>query len=236
MLRDRSLLKRVTSEVTACRTTTALDCLSFDMTQLCNQPLLQSCFAETLRLYISVYIIRKPQYKDAQILECNIPKDKLIAIPSTMAHMDKSNWNLGSLAEHPVETFWAERFLTYGGNASQSSPSASLSAEARPPSSSPARTLLSSAHSSSTLRNLKFSLNDYRGAWVPFGGGISQCPGRHWVKLQMLLTFAIINSTFDIELLAGERDLKVDMTRAGLGTLHPAEKAPFRIRRKKAAL
>ena len=56
------------------------------------------------------------------------------------------------------------------------------------------------------------------------------------MKLQMLLTFAIMTSSFDMELLVGEKDLKVDMTRHGLGTLHPAEKAPFRIRRKKTAV
>ena len=235
LLRDRSLLARVTSEVNACRTTQSTDSPSFDMTKLCNQPLLQSCFAETLRLYISVYIIRKPQYKDAQVLDYKIPSDKMIAIPSTMAHMDKRNWISGSMAEHPVEEFWAERFLTNSGNTSHS-PATSFSASARSTSSDPANTLPSSAIPSSSLPEPKFSLNGYRGAWIPFGGGISMCPGRHWVKLQMLLTFAIISSTFDIELLAGEKDLKVDLTRHGLGTLHPAEKVPFRIRRKETTL
>ena len=235
MLRDRSLLARATLEINACRTNKYPDeSLGFDMTKLCNQPILQSCFAETLRLYISVYIIRQPQFKDAQVLGYKIPMDKMIAISSTMAHRDKRNWNLGSMAEeHPVETFWGERFLTYSSNSTITStrstpPTSSIKP---PPSTSP-------IPSSRPPSEPKFSLKTHRGSWIPFGGGASQCPGRHWVKLQMLLTFAIIHSTFDIELslAGGKKDLKVDTGRSGLGTLHPAEKAPFRIRRKKIAV
>jgi len=48
----------------------------------------------------------------------------------------------------------------------------------------------------------------------------------------MLLSFAIISSAFDIELVPGKAKLKVDMAKYGLGALNPAEKAGFRIRRK----
>ena len=102
LLRDRSLLKRVTSEVNACRTTETPDSLNFDMIKLCNQPLLQSCFAEVLRLYISVYIVRKTLFRDAHILDYKIPKDRMMVMLSIIAHRDKRNWNLGSMAEHPV--------------------------------------------------------------------------------------------------------------------------------------
>lgn len=50
--------------------------------------------------------------------------------------------------------------------------------------------------------------------------------------MQMLLSFAIISSTFDIELLAPGEKVKVDMAKYGLGALNPAEKVKFRIRRK----
>jgi cytochrome P450 len=231
MVRDRSLLARAIPEVSACRASSTNNALSFDTTKLCNQPLLQSSYAETLRLYVAVYIIRKPEYEDAQVLDYKIPKDKMIVVSSAMAHTDKQNWNLGTLEEHPVERFWADRFLTYGANTSRC-PSASVTATIPPTSSSAASSPSLHADSKSNPPEAKFSLNGYSGAWIPFGGGIHQCPGRHWVKLQMLLSFAIISSAFDIELVPGKAKLKVDMAKYGLGALNPAEKAGFRIRRK----
>lgn len=233
-MRDRSLLTRATLEANACRTSHATKSLAFDITKLCNQPLLQSSYAETLRMYVAVYIIRKPEYEDAQVLDYTIPKDKMIVMSSAMAHMDKRNWNLGVLEEHPVTNFWAERFLTIGDDASRSSSEIST---VNAPSivKSPASTPSLSAVSNPDVLEPKFSLNSYSGAWIPFGGGIHQCPGRHWVKLQMLLSFAMINAAFDIELLSGKEKLRVDMAKYGLGALQPAEKVGFRIRRKKAA-
>ena len=257
MIRDQSLLTRARSEVNASYTTTNTNISPcFDIAKLCNQPLLQSSYAETLRMYIAVYIIRKPEYEDAQVLDYKIPKDKMIVVSSAMAHMDKRNWNLGVTDEHPVESFWAERFLSHDGNTHRP-PSASSIDNIRPTFSSVASTNSVSAVSSSSLperneskelkeskepkepkenKEPKFSLNGYSGAWIPFGGGIHQCPGRHWVKLQMLLSFAIISAAFDIELLAGEAKLGVDMAKYGLGALQPAEKAGFRIRRRKTAV
>ncbi len=232
MMRDRSLLTRVTSEANACRTSDATRLLSFDTTKLCNQPLLQSSYAETLRLYVAVYIIRKPEYEDAQVLDYTIPRDKMIVVSSAMAHMDKRNWNVGTMGEHPVESFWADRFLNGGGKTSRSSSQCST-VSTPSASKSPTDTPCMSAVSDPDSRKPQFSLNSYSGAWVPFGGGIHQCPGRHWVKLQMLLSFAMISSAFDIELQAGKEKLRVDMAKYGLGALQPAEKAGFRIRRKK---
>lgn len=77
----------------------------------------------------------------------------------------------------------------------------------------------------------KFSLNPYANTWIPLGGGIHDCPGRHWVKLRMLLAFAMISSTFDIELLAPHETVKPDTAKHGFGTLPPVGKTGFRIRR-----
>lgn len=52
------------------------------------------------------------------------------------------------------------------------------------------------------------------------------------MKRQMLLSFAIMTSVFDIELLDADRKVKVDMARYGLGAMGPGEKVGFRIRRK----
>ena len=49
----------------------------------------------------------------------------------------------------------------------------------------------------------------------------------------MLLSFAMMNAAFDIELQQGSEKLRVDMAKYGLGALQPAEKVGFRIRRKR---
>ena len=260
-MRDRSLLSRATAEVDTCRLHAPTRGLSFDAVKLCNQPLLQSTFAETLRIYVAVYIIRKPEYEDARVLDYVIPKDKMIVVSSAMAHMDKRNWNLGTMEDHPVERFWADRFLTYNSSISQSplrstdrlTSTGSYLSGAVPTTPDIRSEILSPLNSSDDRSQVKsyfpnvtaatpedsksgpkFSLNGYSGAWIPFGGGIHQCPGRHWVKLQILMSFAMISDAFDIELLSGSGALKVDMAKYGLGALQPAEKARFRIRRRKA--
>ena len=245
MVRDRPLLSRATAEINACRMIHAAGPLYFDINKLCNQALLQSSYAEVLRLYIAVYIIRKPEYEDARILDYVLPKDKMIVISSAMAHMDRRNWNLGSVEKHSVEQFWADRFLTYGSDTARPTTKSRIigtdSTFDDPISTSTANAPSTASASSSSSTNTppskaRFSLNGYSGAWIPFGGGIHQCPGRHWVKLQMLLSFAMINAVFDIELLEPKASLNVDKSKYGLGALQPAEKARFRIRRKEGAL
>ena len=229
MLLDRDLLSRVTHEAETCRIDPS-EGIAFDPVRLCNQPLLQSSYAETLRKYVAVYIIRQPEYENAPILDYKVPKGKTMVINSAMAHMDRRNWQTGPQGEHPVDTFWAERFLTYDTNPPQR-PSPT------PLNDSPTSAVASPAGVSGVDHSEpKFSLNGYSGAWIPFGGGIHQCPGRHWVKLQMLLSFAVINAAFEIELLGKVGDgLSVDMGKYGLGTLKPAQKVPFSIRRRRTA-
>ena len=239
LLRDRDLLTRVSHEVDTCRLISPSEPISFDTTKLCNRPLLQSCHAETLRKYVAVYIIRQPVHEDARILDYRVPKGKTMVISSATAHMDPRNWRTGPQGQHPVDAFWAERFLTYGTSPApqqqQRPPSLPLPAPSiLGPTITTTTTTTAAAVANPHLPEPKFSLDGYNGAWVPFGGGIHQCPGRHWVKLQMLLGFAVLNAAFEIELLgaAGE-DLRVDMKKYGLGTLQPGEKARFRIRRRK---
>ena len=139
------------------------------MTKLCNQTLLQSTFAEALCLYVSAYVTRRPEFAEAQILDYRIPKDKLIVISTALAHMDKRNWNLGFMEEHPVESFWAERFLNYNSPSARQTPSA-LSSTVTTSSIAP-----SPDGAISDPPEPKFSLNGYANTWIPFGGGIHEC-------------------------------------------------------------
>ena len=228
---DPDLLTRVLHEAEICKLNNSPGLTGFDTTKLCRQPLLQSCYTETLRKYVAVYIIRQPQHQDAKILEYQIPKGKMIVVSSAMAHMDKRNWNTGTGDEHPVESFWGGRFLTNQPKSSRKDLN-SINPKINNDSTTLAGLTISTNTYESTSQEARFSLNGYSGAWVPFGGGIHQCPGRHWVKLQMLVSFAMISAAFEIELRGNGDGLRVDMRKYGLGALQPAEKAGFRIRRK----
>ena len=225
LLRFQHLLSRALTEVNACRMTSSHDSLSFDTRKLCDQPFLQSVYAETLRLRTAVYMIRKPEHAPAHIKDYSIPQGQMIVINSAAAHMDKRNWNLGSDAQHVVDQFWADRFLIYNDTRVSSSAD-------RPSINTASSSNSTQSPTSKDARAPVFSLNGYAGAWIPFGGGIHQCPGRHWVKLQILLSFAMMCSAFEIELIEGVRMPEMDMRKYGLGVLQPKEKTPFRIRRR----
>ncbi|MCJ1471803.1 hypothetical protein MMC13_000444 [Lambiella insularis] len=225
LLRSPHLLDCALTEVNNCRSNLSRDSLLFDIRKLCAQPFLQSAYAETLRLRTAVYMIRKPDHAPAQIKDYQIPQGEMIVINSAAAHMDERNWNRGPAGQYPVEQFWAERFLTY--------PDAGLSQVAVESSTTAA--CASHATSLPTAKHARapvFSLNGYAGAWIPFGGGIHQCPGRHWVKLQILLSFAMMCRAFEIELSEGGGVPAMDMRKYGLGVLQPEGSTPFRIRRR----
>ena len=209
-LQDRELLAAASAEVDECTNEDS----SLDTAKLMSQTLLQSMHAETLRKYVAVYIPRTTEYGATQILDYHIPRNKLLVINSGMAHMDQRNWNLGPQNQYPVTKFWGDRFLTPDtADASEQADNVPRTENGKP----------------------KFSLSKYKGAWVPFGGGVHQCPARHWVKTQMLVSLSMIIGAFDIELLDSEKELKVGLAKYGLGALNPGEKAPFRIRRKRTS-
>ena len=61
LFRDLSLLSRAQTEIAACILRSTPQNLEFDIPKLCNQPLLQSCYAETLRMRVAVYIVKRRQ-------------------------------------------------------------------------------------------------------------------------------------------------------------------------------
>ncbi len=58
------------------------------------------------------------------------------------------------------------------------------------------------------------------------------CPGRTFAKHEMLGSFAILSSKFDVELLTSGQEIKPHMSFFSIGTLPPKGKIPFRIRRR----
>lgn len=186
--------------------------IEFDVDHLLRLPFLQAVYAETLRLRMHFYIIRMPDRVDLNIRDWILPRQKVIVTPTTVAHMDEEAWSTGLNNEHPVDQFWVGRFLKYP------SESGRVNGEAQSSFASPPT----------------FSTKGLEGAWIPYGGGPRQCPGRHFAKRQILLTTALMVSLFDCEILQQGRDVQENFSLNGFGSgvSRPVGKVPVRIRRR----
>jgi cytochrome P450 len=210
-------------------TTTQID-------SLCRKPLLQSMYAETLRLYTSLFSLRSASHTSFGLGDFQIPKDELVAVDSRVAAMNASVWNTGAptadadaYAPHPLNCFWAHRFLVFPDDPT-SGPLRGhpTKPKAFVPGSS------ASSHDNKGGTTPRFTTAGLSGAWVPYGGGNRQCPGRNFAKLEIIVGFAIVLSTLEIELLDHQNHerRKPDLKYYGLGTLPPKGKIPFRVRRR----
>ena len=201
---------------------------------LCRMPLLQSMYAETLRLYTSLFSIRSASHDSFTFGEFKIPKDELLAVDSHVAAMDLNVWNVGTTnvhsdPPHPLNRFWAERFLMFP-NDPTSGPLRVHPAE--PKASVP--TGSSAPMYDNDRATPRFTVDGLAGAWVPYGGGNRLCPGRNFAKLEIISGFAIVLSKLEIELMENQNHVprKPDTKYYGLGTFPPKGKIPFRFRRR----
>ncbi|KAF1951449.1 cytochrome P450 [Byssothecium circinans] len=78
----------------------------------------------------------------------------------------------------------------------------------------------------------QFSLPETEGSWLPFGNGAVICPGRHFAKLHCIVTLAMMVESFDCDILAEPKSLKVDQSKFGMGVLGPSGKVPARLRQR----
>lgn len=109
IFRDRQLLHRFRSQIATCADRDRPS--GFDAEQLIKLPLLQSIWAETLRLRVHIFNTRKTGSGDTRINNWIIPRNSFALVASTPAHLNPLEWNSGMDGEHPVDTFWAERFI-----------------------------------------------------------------------------------------------------------------------------
>ena len=199
---------------------------TFDLTKLCEGPILQSSFAEVLRLYMTVALMRAPIKGDFMLGRWRFPKDKIMVLSSRTAHHNTDVWNTGTPEDpHPIDEFWADRFLVYP-NDPNSGPlkKAAQLEEAKAPRANEQE--MSSGQPT-------FTMEGTSGAWVPFGGGAHMCPGRFFAKNEMLASFAMMTTEFDIELVEPNCRPEPDIRFFPVGMLPPKGKIPFRIRRRK---
>jgi len=235
IFRDPQLLERVRKEVDATRLPSDDPNAPprFDLEALTKATLLQSVYAETLRINTAILVARMPEHEDFRLGDHVFEKDKLMVAASYVAHHDTNVWNQGTPEDpHPLSEFWAERFLIQPGNTRSGplNPSAkNKDVLPRGEAELAGGALETTAHADTA----KFSIDGLSGAFVPYGGGQSLCPGRHYAKQEMLMTFAILATSFDVEILHGPGEAtKLDMKYFGLGVLPPRTATPCRIRRR----
>ena len=204
-IRDPALLSRVRSVIDSHRipspeTSTVVD---FDYANLCADPLLQSIYAETLRLHVASFIMRGPAHDHFAVQGKHIPKDAVMLLSSYNAQTDPRGWSSFSSNAHPIDRFWAERFLVSHNNKSKD------------------RT------------KVDFSLKGRSTDWFPYGGGQRMCPGRHFAKQEMITAMAIVLTLFDVELADEKGRIPGnDMEGFGFGTLWPKGRTEVRMRRR----
>ncbi|THV97343.1 cytochrome P450 [Aureobasidium pullulans] len=176
--------------------------------------------------------------EDYQLGDYSFKKDRLLVAASYIAHHDTKVWNQGTVDDpHPLNQFWAERFLLKTGSdhsgpllQSYRKKHVDIPATTRPE--LPVR-VDSAMEDSAVQPEVKYSTDGLAGAWVPYGGGQSLCPGRHYAKQEMLMTFAIMSTCFDIEILQEPGEVTLpDLGYFGLGVLPPKNKTRCRIRRR----
>lgn len=220
--KDQSLLSRLRHEVKSAQMGELTETRP-DIGKLCGGQLLQSVYAETLRLRVAILVTRAPEHEDFQLGDYLFPKDKIIALSSRTAAMDETVWNAGSTERpRPLNEFWSDRFLIYpndpGSGPLRKSKDTTPSEENRGGNANP---------------EPRFSMEGLSGGWIPYGGGQRMCPGRHFAKQEIIGTFALVSNFFDIELLTPQGCLyEADMKYFPLGGLPPTQKIPFRLRRR----
>ena len=200
----------------------------FSVSTLLKQPLLQSIYAETLRLYVCGYITRSPSRSSLLVNNYVFPQNSVLLASSDPAHFDPLVWNTCA-GRFPLSTFWSSRFVVRREDPDSGPLRRAQKGEECLQSKNSSSPAASSADAQSPAR---FSLNGLNGAWIPYGGGFRACPGRHFAKREILMTCAMMLATFDVKVLAQEKDLKVRDGRYGLGSQKPVRKIPVKIRRR----
>ncbi|TKA64831.1 hypothetical protein B0A55_09157 [Friedmanniomyces simplex] len=164
---DPSILARVMKELREAEKTDG----SLDIAVLVSQPLLQSLWTETLRLYTDVLVTRNlsedltlPLDEDGRRY-VRLRKGDNVFAPSWLGHHDAAAWS--SPGKPADSDFYAERFVVKDAKTGRES----------------------------------FSTAGTAGKFFPFGGGKTVCPGRIFAKQEGLGALAMVLLRFDFEVL-----------------------------------
>ena len=159
-IRDPDLVHRVREEVAAHFPEGQLHSKETDPKRILNLPLLSSIYAESLRLHIKVFFFASSPHSDVLLDRWKLPRGGLGLVNTDIPHTDISVWNTKN-GLHPVDSFWAERFLV----------------DPADPSSGPlSRQFTRSDDAASEEKHegagqhKYFSTQGLGGSWIPYGG------------------------------------------------------------------
>ncbi|KAI9648309.1 hypothetical protein NHQ30_002942 [Ciborinia camelliae] len=110
--KDSAVRERVRTELSGTFDQNSIHRPAFDALTLQTLALLQSIYAEALRLRVRTYAARYTDRTSFSIKKWLFPKKSIILVSTTEAHMDETFWNTKN-GMHPVNKFWADRFLIY---------------------------------------------------------------------------------------------------------------------------
>ena len=218
IFKDQNLLIRVRKE---------LDAISYtpdhEIDEVLSLPLLQSVYAEVLRLRVEVQSVFYNEDHDISINELRFPKKNLLLVPVGPAHRDASFWNTKD-GKHPLHEFWADRFLIYP-NDPQSGPRRKYGGTLK----NLDRGL---SQTTADLGEPKFVSTGLTDSFMPYGIGERACPGQFFARREIVSFCAQLVQGFDVEILSTEKHFKSSSLFYGLGTQQPLGKIPFRIRKR----
>lgn len=238
--------------------------LRLDLARLSSLPLLTSVYMEELRVRGSSASVRQPLAAQGfRMGKWRFRREGLLFSPAWLGARDVAFWNEGGEREaHPVDGFWAERFLAYpgdersgpirkGAGGDDAGPPGGDKAEGRwerepsglarrfgvaelPPL-QPAEEAKKTAADDARARLVTAGIQAH---WFPYGGGLKICPGRFLAKQQMMAAVAMFLRAYEVDVVNGPavRRLGPDMTRFAFGALPPDGKVPARIRRRRGVV
>ncbi|KAH7142831.1 cytochrome P450 [Dactylonectria estremocensis] len=229
ILLDSDIKDRVMAEI---EPTFHENSLSFDINRLCAAPLLNSIYCETLRVRVAAPVGRASLIPNLKFGKWQMKQGVGMLSTSWMGGHDESFWNAGRVfadgsAEHPVDSFWAERFLQYRDDPT-SGPIRKQDGKATTVQNPKKRTVEDD-------RNARVVTEGMQGHWYPYGGGTKMCPGRFFAKQELMAGVSVVLRAFEIELLDHSTASKVrpNMDYFPFGTIPPKGKVAVRIKRRK---
>lgn len=170
--RKPGLLARVLVQIEQCAAMNAAGAITLNIQKLASDPLMQSIFHETLRLYTDVLVTRElfedvklplTESKDSPSW-LQLKKGTRVLAPTLMNHWDSTHF-----VDPPADVFCAERYLVPSNPEKEKSGDYSFSSEAD------------------------------RGKHWPWGGGKTMCPGRLFAKQEVLAAVALVLLSFDVK-------------------------------------
>lgn len=149
------------------------------------------------------------------------PKALPMLLFSQVSAFNRDAWAVRPRAlSHPLEQFWAERFLVEAGEEDEYQIHSKAAEKG-----------MSGPNSE---RPMHFSLDGLEGCWLRFGGGQRICPGHHFAKTEILGAFVVLLSKFEWQLANAElaRAVKPDTWRVPFRTMPLSSTVPVRFRQK----